>query len=563
MWIDELPKLLNERRKEIILILALFVVAIGLFSLDWFNGLHGGVSTVGAERVLAGEIPYRDFWTIYAPGHFYLLALLFRICGTHYLVEVVSASVICASTACACYFLALNSGGKRLASLACAAIFLATTYNTGYFKNLGTYPLVMLFIFIGLICISLYYRTGRRNFLFRAGLATGAAVIIKHDVAGYTAIATVAGLLVNHFHQRSEAVTQEGRSSLLSKLGVYFGGIAIIAIPLLLCFALLAGPEMAQDLVIFPLTDFRFARPEKYPSLLPLGVYAARLSMMLVNLSDYLKFAIPFMLFLLGIVALVTALRRRRPDYVAMGVTFSFAYLFHYMAAHVQINTHIISMSVYGALLGLLFWGIAERASSSWAGSMRRLSAMALVGVWLLALTAVPAYSKWASRRAPTVELSLQKVSGIKVSPEEARDLTDMSAFVEANIPPGQSIFIGLHRHDVVIIGDVMLYFILNRPSATRYQELHPAITDTAPVQREIIDDLQDKKIPLIVLKHIFPDQTLESVKENMLKNLPQIGATELDTYIREKYVEARRFGDFTVWQRKENITGAATPNRQ
>jgi hypothetical protein len=315
-----------------------------------------------------------------------------------------------------------------------------------------------------------------------------------------------------------------------------------------------------QDLVIFPLTDFRFARPESYPSLLPVGIYDARPSKILLNLSHYLKFAIPFVLFLSGIVTVGLAFRKRRPADVAMGVIFSFAYIFHYIAAHVQINTHIISMSAYGALLGLLFWGIIGRASFSWSGIFRRLCVLALVGVWLLSLIAFPAYSKWAWRRAPTAALNLQKVSGIKVSPEEARELTDLSVFVEANVLPGQSIFIGLHRHDVVIINDVMLYFILNRPSATRYHELHPAIADTAPIQREIIGDLQNKNVPLIILKHIFPDKTLELVKKDLLKNLPQIGATELDTYIREKYVEARQFGDYTVWQRKDRIAGLQYP---
>ena len=75
-------------------------------------------------------------------------------------------------------------------------------------------------------------------------------------------------------------------------------------------------------------------------------------------------------------------------------------------------------------------------------------------------------------------------------TPDQARLLTELSDFVNTHMPQSAQLFVGLHRHDVVIIGDVMIYFILNHPIATRYHELHPAITDTAQVQHEIIRDL-------------------------------------------------------------------------
>ena len=132
--------------------------------------------------------------------------------------------------------------------------------------------------------------------------------------------------------------------------------------------------------------------------------------------------------------------------------------------------------------------------------------------------------------------------------------LTNLAEFVNATIPRDQPIFIGVHRHDIVVYGDVMAYFLLDRRSATRYQELHPAITDTAPIQREIINDLERQKLPLLILKQMFPDDVLDAVKRDFRKNLPNIGATELDDYIREHYEEVRRFGVSQVWLRKELI---------
>jgi len=66
---------------------------------------------------LNSEIFYRDFWQMYAPGQFYLVALLFKIFGTHLLVELIAASIVCAAAASICYRLVFNLIGRKLAAL--------------------------------------------------------------------------------------------------------------------------------------------------------------------------------------------------------------------------------------------------------------------------------------------------------------------------------------------------------------------------------------------------------------------------------------------------------------
>lgn len=45
-----------------------------------------GIVLAGAQRVLAGQVPYRDFFSFYTPGSYYLMALLFRLFGASMLV---------------------------------------------------------------------------------------------------------------------------------------------------------------------------------------------------------------------------------------------------------------------------------------------------------------------------------------------------------------------------------------------------------------------------------------------------------------------------------------------
>jgi hypothetical protein len=536
---------------EALLSAILFLAILGVYSLSWFQGVGASVSTIGAERVLRGEIPYRDFWTMYAPGHFYLLALLFRIFGSHILVETVAASVVCAAAAVVCYWLVLNLVNRRVAAIACAGIFVAATYNTEYFKSLGTYPPTILFVLVAQNLMVLYYKSENVAHLIAAGVATGAAVVFKHDVGGYTAIAILAGLLAHAFVLPS--VTAGLARRLSGRLAFYCVGVTVIALPIYIFFAIVAGKDLLQDLIIFPLTDFRFSRPEHYPGFFELSIYGKSFLKAVAELFRYFRFALPFALFLCGLVAVGVAVKRRKPMYAALGVTFAVAYLLHYAAAHVQINTHIISMSVYGAFAGVICFDLLERELGF--RRLIKILGVALAGSWLLSLLAEPADKAWAEWKRPTAELELEKVKGQKVSPNLVSFLSELLPFIDAELSPNDNVFVGLHRHDAVIVGaNAGLYFMLDRPIATRYHEIHPAVVDTAEIQREIIRDLQDKNVSLIILKRVFSDEALEKVKQDFLRNLLHIGATDLDKFIQANYVQVREIGNHTIWKRKDTV---------
>lgn len=543
----------SSGRRESLFASALFLVVLGLYSLSWFQGVSASVSTIGAERVLRGEIPYRDFWTMYAPGHFYFLALLFRIFGSHILVETVAASVVCAAAGLVCYWLVRNLVSRRVAAIACAGIFVAATYNTGYFRSLGSYPPAILFALIAVNLAVLHYKMGKFGHLIGAGLATGAAVAFKHDIGGYTAIAILAGLIAHNF--LLPTLTGDPPRSRLLKLVSYGSGVAVIVLPIYVFFAVVAGKDLLQDLVIFPLTDFRFARPEHYPGLLEFNIHGSSLLNSLSKLFKYVSFSLPFALFIAGSMAIVLAVNRGKPAYVAPAVTFSAAYLLHYTAAHVQINTHIISMSIYAALFGVIFLDLLEREFAFGRSTQTKLLSLAVAGGWFLSLAADPADKVWADWRRPTAELKLDKVSGQKVSPKLVGFLSDLLPFIDTQIARDEYVFMGLHRHDVVIVGaNASLYFMLDRPIATRYHEIHPAVVDTAEIQREIIRDLQDKNVSLIILKRVFSDEALEKVKQDFLRNLLHVGATDLDKFIQGNYVQVREIGNHTIWKRKDMV---------
>lgn len=550
----------GSRRQAVWLTLALFVAAMAVYALDWSRWPGKGVGMVGAERVLAGDVPYRDFWTMYAPGQFYLLALLFWLFGAHLLVDAVAASVMCSLGACACFWLGRNLTGRNGPGLVCAAVFWGATLYTAYWKYLGSYPPASLLLLVILNAAVIYFQGGNLRALGAASLALGVMAIFKHDVTAYTALAVLAGVLVHHW------LSPVG-PALFAKLAVLALPGAVVLLPALSYFVAQAGPDMLQDLVIFPLTDFRFSRPENYPGVLPLGIYDPAPQNLANNLSAYVVHNIALLLFLAGLGVALWAIWRRRAALAAAASMLVVGFLLHYCAAHVQINTHIITMCVYAVSLAMMGYTLLTGASAE--KRMRKWHAVAwtvgvavawTVGViWMAALVAESTYRIWQHRRTATVTMEWAKVSGFKLRPEDAQHLMELKEVVDAHVPPGKSLYVGVHRHDVVIVGSTLLYYILDRPSATRYPELHPAITDTSPVQQEMIRDLRRKDVPLLILRNIFADVTLEKVKTNFLKNLPNIGATDLDEFIRSDYVQTHQIGPYQVWRRKGDAVAASS----
>lgn len=96
-----------------------------------------GLITVGAMRVLAGEMPHRDFWSNYAPGQYYLVAALFRLVGPSLLAERLFATIVCALLLVLVYLLAERLGAGRwgLVAWLVGLAWMGTPIAAG---NLGT-----------------------------------------------------------------------------------------------------------------------------------------------------------------------------------------------------------------------------------------------------------------------------------------------------------------------------------------------------------------------------------------------------------------------------------------
>jgi hypothetical protein len=112
-------------------------------------------------------------------------------------------------------------------------------------------------------------------------------------------------------------------------------------------------------------------------------------------------------------------------------------------------------------------------------------------------------------------------------------------------VKPGERVYLGLTQHDRVFANDVMLYFLLEARSPTRYHELHPGLINTLPVQQEMVADLMRHPPSTVVLTSMF-----EGAREPN-DSSKSSGVKLLDDYIKAHYRLSLINGNYRIYRRK------------
>jgi 4-amino-4-deoxy-L-arabinose transferase-like glycosyltransferase len=85
-----------------------------------------GIVLEGAQRILRGEVLYRDFFSFFTPGSYYLLALLFRIFGNSFLVGRLALVFVGGIYSMVTYLLARRVCARGSALFAAGIVTLTT-----------------------------------------------------------------------------------------------------------------------------------------------------------------------------------------------------------------------------------------------------------------------------------------------------------------------------------------------------------------------------------------------------------------------------------------------------
>lgn len=227
---DEPSDTLNKRASALRIVPPLLLtLAAGLICYGMFFNRGLGLSVIGysiapAERVMQGEVPYRDFLFNYTPGILWVNAALMKVFGASLMATRIGLFAFKLITLLTLFYIA-----RRLTNpwSALVPVVLCLAWP-GYQQVFNVYPdqYLMLFALAGLICMLNYDETGSARWLILCGAAIGMVFLFKYNVGvlllalGTIAI-TMRGLMTTRLAGAAKAVA------------LYASGFAVIAAALI------------------------------------------------------------------------------------------------------------------------------------------------------------------------------------------------------------------------------------------------------------------------------------------------------------------------------------------
>lgn len=498
-----------------------------------------GIVLTGAMRVAAGQIPHRDFYFIYGPAEIYILAGLFKVFGPSLLVERLFDLLIKALLVTSMYGI-VASYCRRSIAVFVSVVTLLWLFGLSEF-GLATTP-VSLFNVVG-SALLLPVFTGRVSTrrMLAAGAVSGAASLFRYDT-GIALLGIHACVIAIAVSLGSNGTANRLRR-FTSIFWPYLLGFALLTlVPALYYFSVAPAAALFHDIILFPGKYYARARNMPFP---PLSVKG------LENLGIYLPIAIACIA-LYGLLKLGFGAVKEWKGFL---ITFGLLLGVMYLKGLVRVSVVQMYLAIIPSLL-LIAVLFQHRSAFS--------RPIPIAISWLLWLSAVPAI--WSALHEVRLE-DLQHsslVSLIGNVPEERTAWCEMTnpltegycflpeddrmraiEFIGSHTRPGQPLYAGLSHHDRVVANDNLIYFATQRLPATHWSHFDPDLQNRLDIQTQMVDELEQKAPPYIVL-----DSEFELSREpNDSAN--SSGVTLLDDYIHDKYQPSETFGTMAIWQRK------------
>ncbi|MGH2825076.1 MAG: hypothetical protein ACRDLY_19055, partial [Thermoleophilaceae bacterium] len=153
---------------------------------------------------------------------------------------------------------------------------------------------------------------------------------------------------------------------------------------------------------------------------------------------------------------------------------------------------------------------------------------------------------RWLELRTDYAKLRLEAADGVRTRPATRAPLERAVRYVRRRVPADEPIYVGTRRSDLVTSGHPLFYVLADRPNPTRYDIQTPGVVTSAPVQREIVRDLERTRTPLVVR---WTAPITAAPEPNRAGE--SSGVTVLDRYLRRAYRPEERYGPFVILSRR------------
>jgi 4-amino-4-deoxy-L-arabinose transferase-like glycosyltransferase len=214
-----------------------------------------GIILQGAQRILSGQIPYRDFFSFYTPGSYYSLALLFRIFGSSIVVARTALAFTGAILSLITYLLARRVCSPTVA-LAMAALATATSlpYRFLVLHNWDS----TLWACLAIYCAVRLLERPNLKWSFALGSLASLTVLSEQSKGAGLCLGLGIGLLAIFFLQRE--------SRLLSRVSI-IAALVGLAWPFVITFGYFISQHAAYNMLadwLWPLQHYSQANRVPY-----------------------------------------------------------------------------------------------------------------------------------------------------------------------------------------------------------------------------------------------------------------------------------------------------------
>jgi len=492
-----------------------------------------GIILVAAQRLLAGEIPYKDFFIVmYPPGQIYVMGFLLELFSSSLIVGRLYTVAVSTGISLVVFYMTLMLTGKRLISLI-SWFFVLVALS----PRLGAIPApIWPGVFFSLAALYIYMRYLRRpailSILF-SGFVGGLAVLFRHDIGIFALVSIMGSLFVGFFYDKKA----------IQKIAFFTAGALLAILPAFLYFAAKsATQDVINSLVLFP-----FVHQKTAGLSFPAPCFDLRMifhgSLFFIKVNQYY---IPALVYLYAFLHLLKQFFKKelhkKKNLASLSILIFGVLTFNQVITRTD-PAHLLTVIAPAAIL----FGFMLQKTLSRKVNLKSAAAYVYIAIIfslfvLLSVKNVDKYVKNVFRKIYKKQIVKTRFTKgeIYLPAEERPEVLGVLEYINSNTRPGERIYLGniVHGKDD-FGGSTILYFLADRLPSTKYYEFLPGLITDPAVQREIKNSLVKHNVRLIVLQDI-----------DLGGGSPR---TKLDDFIAENYELIKKFGKYNVYMCKES----------
>jgi hypothetical protein len=544
------------------------VAALQLFWMDPFVGVYDeSLVLFGADRVLHGEIPFRDFWSIYGPGAYYVLAGLFRIFGETAFVGRVADVVVKTAIVAIAYLIVRTFGARAIALVAASFVLLLLV-------RLANYG-VPLFVAIFAAMAALYglrmaAARGSPRLAAVSGALAAVGLLYRHDLGIYCVLVCALFLWRVRIDVRPRLAAAD------SLVAPFVWGLGAMLLPAVIYLGLnVPLTDLSFNLVTVPLAVYPSARALPLVPVSPIlaAAVAQRSLPVFMELDVYFPFVVAVVLAALEARRLLGRRFRggdgsavQRPSDDLTDLFFRVLLLLHVLfIAKGWVRFSEVHMGAALVTTVVTVACAAARSRSPWPPRLVVASGLVILGLLVVKPSKYAASNLVRGISVPLGEAqwglvahrlcrdaSLPRIRCLALD----EDRVAVARFLLDNRGSDTRLYVGAGRHDKLYAGGVVLYFAAEAKAVTRWHDLHPGVQTRLTIQREMVGEMESSPPPFIVVDTTW-DDTIEPNTSALSS-----GVVVLDEFLRRGYSPAFRSGAIAVLTRRErpfSMTGEAS----